>query len=95
MQAAEVECVAATKAVTQLQNVTRDSKTKKQRHSEIFPDHLRAEWKAAMSLRDCTERSRAKKAVVHKFSKVLRDIKSAIDHSMKKLQAVREGRNAL
>ena len=56
-------------------------KLKKQRHSERFPDHLRAEWKAAMSLRDCTQRDRANKAVVQKFSKVLRDIKKALAES--------------
>ena len=43
MQDARVDCISATIAVTQLQHVTRDSETKKKRHSEIFPDDIRAE----------------------------------------------------
>ena len=79
MQDARVDCISATIAVTQLQNVTRDSKTKKRRHSERFPDDLRAEWKATMSLPSCAQRSRAKKAISNKFQIVLREIKKARD----------------
>ena len=87
MQGVDAGCSAATKAVIQLQNVTRSSNTKKQRHSEIFPEHLRVEWKAAMGLRDCTQRIKAKKAVAHKFRQVLSDIRKARD-----IERLAEGR---